>query len=816
MLTQQSMDWQGRMLGRYRLLQLIGRGAMGEVWQAEDSQLRRQVAIKVLPRVLAGDAHYLDAFAYEARTAAALEHPHILPIHDFGKAQTAQDEVTTYLIMPLINGGSLSQRIRSAHGLLPVAECLHYLKQAAEAIDYAHNRQVLHRDIKPANMLLQQQWLFIADFGIAKLLSTATYRSQTHAGAGTPEYMAPEQAQGYAVAASDRYSLAMLAYQLFTGVLPFRGDTPYATMMMQITSPLPPARHFNATIPQAVTDILAQGLAKRPEERPPTCLAFINALELGWRGGQLSVPDPDATLLAPWSKRPYANVPQLPFPEPNFSQLSTQSAHEQIIPSTPLPSSPPTPSTSMQPMPAMSAAPSPYPHHAASYQHNQPALLSSPNSQTSTVVHHQPGSPPFAEHRQLKVGRRAIVLGGAGAAAVAAVAGTAFLLPTILSKPAPAPKLVTKVVPGPQKLISGIPLLALTGHSNYATNVVWNPNGRYLASAGQDTRVMLWDIESYLKHQSSGFQTISTPLKAWKFANEIPESHIGWSHDGKTLGVTDLITTKIHLLDAFGKSDAPQEYIDTGLADPISTPQYDYLAWSPVDNTFVTSVTFNNKLTIWQQNKATAPIKTMSYSQPDKDVPAGIEYVRWSSDGSFIAGTPANFGIVIWQVKTGQVVQEISLPSRTKQHATFLERSDLKYAPDDPYKLATTDIDIVTVYDTQNKKLLLSLGTDDKDAHTLPSNNTIGWVPQVGSISWSPNGRYIAGSYGRSNKVYIWDTQDKNPNKTKDGIQLQSLLFGKNNGHSATILDLAWSPDGRYIATASFDKTIIIWKVDAV
>ncbi len=811
MLTNQSMDGQGRMLGRYRLLQLIGHGAMGEVWKAEDSQLRRQVAVKLLPKVLAQDAHYLEAFAYEARTAATLEHPHILPIHDFGTVQTASDEVTTYLIMPLINGGALSQRIHSAHGLLPVNECLHYLKQAAQAIDYAHSRQVLHRDIKPANMLLQQQWLFITDFGIAKLLASATYRSQTHAGAGTPEYMAPEQAQGHAIAASDRYSLAMLAYQLFTGTLPFRGDTPYATMMMQLTNPLPPARQFNATIPQVVADTLARGLSKRPEERPPTCLDFIHALELGWRTDQQPALDPDATMLAPWSKRSYENVPQLPFPASNFHQSATQPVHGQIIPSTPLPPFPTSiSSTYMQSVPTM---PSSYPQNSPGYWQNQATLQSSSNSQNSTLVQSQPESSTAADPKPSKIGRRALVLGGAAATAVVA-AGGAFLLPTFLSKSGSVPKPTARIIPGPQKLISGIPLLALTGHSSDVTNVIWNPNGRYLASAGQDTRVMLWDIESYLKQKNTGFQTISTPARAWKFTNEIPESHISWSHNGQAIAVTDLITTKVHFLDTFGKSNAPQEYIDTGLADSVSAPQYDYLACSPIDSTFVTSVTFDNKLMLWQQNQTTTPIKTLSYNQPDKSVPAGIDYVHWSSDGSFIAGIPANFGVVIWQVKTGKVVQEISLPSRTKQHATLLERSDLKYSPNDPYKLATTDIDIVTVYNTQNKNLLLSLGTDDKDALTLPPNDTVGWVPQVGGISWSPNGRYLAGSYGRSNKIYIWDMQDKNPNKTKDGIQLQSLLFGKNNGHSSTILDLAWSPDGRYIATASFDKTIIIWKVD--
>src|SRR5207245_2193259 len=151
----QTGDWQNKLLGRYRLKRLLGRGGMGEVWLAEDTQLLRQVAVKLLPIVRTTEHDFLQDFEREARAAAALEHPHILPVHDFGEQQVVEGEVVTYLITPYIAGGSLRDRILNANGPLPTVEAMGYLRQAAEAIDYAHSQHVLHRDIKPANMLLQ-------------------------------------------------------------------------------------------------------------------------------------------------------------------------------------------------------------------------------------------------------------------------------------------------------------------------------------------------------------------------------------------------------------------------------------------------------------------------------------------------------------------------------------------------------------------------------------------------------------------------------------------------------------------------------------
>src|SRR5579885_3482207 len=259
-----TVNWQGRMLGRYRMVQLLGRGSMAEVWLAEDMQLRRQVAIKLLPVVSRSDQRYLQDFEREARAATELHHPNILPVHDFGQQQIGPDEVITYVVMPLVSGGSLRERIRQANGPLPTTQALHYLRQAATAIDYAHSRNVLHRDMKPANMLLQQDQLLLADFGLARLLPTAT-QGRTYTGVGTPENMAPEQAQGQPTPASDLYSLAMCAYQLFTGRLPFTSnpdEPPYSVLMKQIQEvPIAP-RQFNPALPPAVEQAILRGLAK--------------------------------------------------------------------------------------------------------------------------------------------------------------------------------------------------------------------------------------------------------------------------------------------------------------------------------------------------------------------------------------------------------------------------------------------------------------------------------------------------------------------------------------------------------------------------
>src|SRR2546429_939420 len=538
-------------------------------------------------------------------------------------------------------------------------------------IYYPHGGDSHHRNINPANILVQQQWLFLTDFGIAKLLSNATHRSQTHAGAGTPEYMAPEQAQGHAEAASDRYSFAMIAYQLFTGVLPFRGNTPYETLMKQIQSPLPPPRQFNAMIPPAAEDILTRGLAKSPAERSPSCMAFVEALEHSWQVPQTAV-DSEATILAPWSQR-HTQDRQVQVPpmadaagSNQLAQLSTAYLPQQPLAPGTIPAGPAL-NGSMQPSPPGTI----------------PASFSSsvlPDQQIQTAI-------PHTEEQKRHINRRNLLIGGAAVAAITIAGGIS--IPLLLNS-TPKTNPPTKAPPGPQKLIAGLPLLMLTGHNDGVWNAKWDATGRYLATAGKDTRLMIWDIGGYLQNKSSGFQTISTPTNSWKFANDFASNSIGWSPDGHFIAAVPTTSSIIYLVDAFKQDGVPQEYREASQAGSFLTPSYDGIAWAPHANMFVTGAFLRNNLLVWQQNKATDPVRTLQFT-PQNVLAVGIADSGWSLDGSSIAGMAGDNEIIIWQANTGKITQTLSLPSRGKKDFTLVLRFALEWSPIDPHLLAASD-----------------------------------------------------------------------------------------------------------------------------
>ena len=263
----------GRMLGRYRLEDLLGRGGMAEVWRAEDTKLGRAVAVKVIHADHATDRNFVERFLREARVVASLEHPNILPVYDFG-----EEEGLPFLVMPFLEGGTLRDRMQS--GPVPLAKAALWIGQLAGALDAAHEAGVLHRDVKPANVLLGKgDRLFLADFGIAKMLETVSGLTATGMVVGTPLYMAPEQAQGKpASPATDRYALAVISFELLAGRPPFEGENPLSLMHQHVTTPAPVLSARISGLPAGLDAVFVRALAKEPAERHPTSSAFAAAV----------------------------------------------------------------------------------------------------------------------------------------------------------------------------------------------------------------------------------------------------------------------------------------------------------------------------------------------------------------------------------------------------------------------------------------------------------------------------------------------------------------------------------------------------------
>jgi serine/threonine-protein kinase len=249
----------GRQIGQYHVLSLLGHGGMATVYRARQASVEREVAIKFLPESLAADSTLRARFAQEAKTIAALQHPHILPLFDYG-----EDDGQPYLVMRLVDGGSLDDRLQA--GRMPEAEILRLAEQIAAALDYAHARQVIHRDLKPGNILLDTHGeAYLSDFGIAKLLSST--QNLTGSGLiGTPHYMAPEQIRGQADARVDVYALGVIVYQALVGEMPYSGDT-FEVLNKKLTEPPRPPVELIPDFSPALEAVLLKALALDLDER---------------------------------------------------------------------------------------------------------------------------------------------------------------------------------------------------------------------------------------------------------------------------------------------------------------------------------------------------------------------------------------------------------------------------------------------------------------------------------------------------------------------------------------------------------------------
>jgi len=273
-IDQLFLAFQEAVAGRYSLERELGRGGMGVVYLAREVRLDRLVAIKLLPPELAAHASLRDRFLREARTAARLSHPYIVPIH-------AVDESGGFVfyVMAYVDGETLAQRVVSRGPLAP-HDATRVLREVAWALAYAHSQGVVHRDIKPANILLERGTgrAMVTDFGIARLAAAS---GETAVGEllGTPEYMSPEQASGETVdARSDLYSLGIVGYYAVTGSLPFMANTAQAVLAKQVTQPAPPVGSIARATPRSLAQAIDSCLQKDPAHRFQSGEALADAL----------------------------------------------------------------------------------------------------------------------------------------------------------------------------------------------------------------------------------------------------------------------------------------------------------------------------------------------------------------------------------------------------------------------------------------------------------------------------------------------------------------------------------------------------------
>jgi serine/threonine protein kinase len=275
----------GQTIGEYQIVSVIGRGGMGIVYRAYQPRLQRYVALKVLPANLAMDPSFVERFNREAHLAASLDHPHIVPIYDFGN-----DRGMYFIAMRLIEGPSL-QTLIERQGALSPARTIAILSQIASALDFAHQRQIIHRDIKPSNILIDQSGnAILTDFGLAKAIGGG--RSSSSGVVGTVEYMSPEQIENKPLsAASDIYALGLVAYEMLTGRLPFQGDSLAVILHQQVYATPPPIRRFRPQLTPATDEVMRRVLAKAPEQRYPTAEQFVSSLSAAMQDTSV-VPSP--------------------------------------------------------------------------------------------------------------------------------------------------------------------------------------------------------------------------------------------------------------------------------------------------------------------------------------------------------------------------------------------------------------------------------------------------------------------------------------------------------------------------------------------
>lgn len=319
-----------RTINHYEIIDQLGQGGMATVFRAYDPRFKREVALKLLPHALLHDPTFRVRFEREAQTIAALEHPAIVPVYDYGEA-----DGQPYLVMRLMTGGTLADRL--AQGPLPMSEVARIFNRLAPALDAAHKQGIIHRDLKPGNILFDQ-WNepYLADFGIAKLTDGDATKALTATGGtmGTPAYMSPEQVQGgHLDGRSDVYALGVILFEMLTGKRPYEAMTPMAVALKHVTDPVPPLP--KADLPPECQTVVNKALAKTPDHRYPSASSLATDIQAltgnqPLPSGAMTAAHPATEVMMPtFTQKP---TPAAAPPSPSLKQPAAKPARTAVPP----------------------------------------------------------------------------------------------------------------------------------------------------------------------------------------------------------------------------------------------------------------------------------------------------------------------------------------------------------------------------------------------------------------------------------------------------------------------------------------------------
>ena len=748
----------GTSIGGYTLIQLLGSGGMGTVYLAQDPAIGQQVAIKVVrtdPDSLADMSAALNAaerFKQEARAVASLDHLHILPLYRYGEEKMS-DGQRAYIIMQYRPEGSLWDWMRRRAELalgqlaagaaggsgtapmnlpflmsgtwpLGLSEAGEYLRQAASALQYAHERGIIHRDVKPANFLLRVEkgntvHLLLSDFGLAKAYSSSS--ATTHI-LGTPLYMAPEQFEGVAVPETDQYALAVMIYYLLAGRPPFEGD-PLRLMHQHLNVPPPPVTTFQPALPESIGGVLTRALAKKAADRFPSTAEFAAAFTQAGQDEPVGVRPFLSLPTLSQTKRAAPNAPAALNPVANTPTPAKNRPQEPAFQPT-VPSAPPIPAESnaragQAPQFTQPAAPvaSDYPRRVSGLS---PAVMASPPAAAPSQPSQIAPSPADKARGMSRRSALGWILGGIAVAAAGGGAGFYFFSRN--HAPANAKyvlsghsDIVTSVFWSPDgtQLVSGSRdntariwtaasqqnTITYTGHSAPVRSVVWSPEGTHLASGSEDQTVQLWNTAGVRLRKYGPLGATVTTIVWDSQANAILAGTLGNGGHALPLG-----------------AGAPTRSL---LKSSVVA-----LALSP-DGTLLAGATANGDIFVY----TTAAQHTRVFTRKMSNNSAATS-LAWSLDGSRLAaGSSGNLAVVL--AASGRLLHEL------KHNAAV---NGVAWNPDNANQLATGASDsTLTIWN-------ITGATPTRTVYNASGGS-------INAVAWSTGGLASGDS---NNNIIVW------------------------------------------------------------